>query len=137
MVRNADRVPAFAEIAHAPLAVVAGAAVQRRIDSDAVADGKACNVLADRRHFATELVPDDNGVDRRRKLAVDDMNVGAADAAGAYANDHVVWPRLRLGNIDDPHRAGFVDHDRFHQVPPAHAPGSKHSANGYRSSTRS
>src|SRR5215212_8241354 len=118
MVGDANCVPPLAEIAHPPLTEVAGATVQCGIDANSVTNRKPSDVLANRRHFAAKLVPDDDGIDGRRKFAVDDVYIGTADAAGADADDHVVWPRPGLRNIDDSERTRFVDHDRLHEVPP-------------------
>jgi hypothetical protein len=115
---NADRVPSLAQIPHAALAEVASATIQCRIDSDSVSQRNPCDILSDRRHFATKLVTDDDRIDRRRKLAIDDVNISAADAAGAYADDDLIWPRLRIREIDDAYRSGLIDHNRFHYVPP-------------------
>ena len=77
---DADGVPTLAQVAHAALAVVAGATVEGRIDTDAITNRDACDVGAYGNDFATELVTDDDGVDGGRKLAVDDVNVGAANS---------------------------------------------------------
>jgi hypothetical protein len=115
---DADRVPSLAQVPHSPLAVIAGATVQGRIDPDPVANGKRRYVLTDGRNLAPELVPNDDRVDGRRKLAIDDMDVGAADATGADANDNFVWSGDRFRDIDNPDLPGLVDHDCFHQFPP-------------------
>src|SRR5215207_9446397 len=87
---DTNRAPALAEISHSALAVVASTAIQRRVDSDAVADRKSLDVLADRRHLATEFVADDDGIDSRRELAVDDMDVSPTDTARADSQNNVV-----------------------------------------------
>ena len=47
-------------------------------------------------------------------------------------SDDVVGSRFGLGDVDDLHLAGFVDHDRFHDVPPMRALGYELSAISYR-----
>src|SRR5215204_5672928 len=116
MVRDANRIPPFAEIAHPALAVVARTTVQGGIDANPVANCEPFDVLADCCDFTTELVADDNGVNGLRELTIDDVNVGSADSTGPNAHHDVIWPRLWLGNIDDPQRTRFVDHDRLHQI---------------------
>ena len=58
------------------------------IEHVAAEDGAdADDPLAPGGHRAAELVADTDRVRRRRELAVDDVNVGAAEAAGASAYD--------------------------------------------------
>ena len=114
MMADADRVPALAEVALAALAEVALAAVQRRVDPDAIADLDADDLIADINDRAAELVPDDDRVAGRRELAIDDVDIGAADAAGADLDDDVLRPGHRLRHILNPDHAGLFDYDRFH-----------------------
>jgi hypothetical protein len=123
MMADANRVPSLAEISHPALAVVAGAAIQRGIDPDAIADRNVFDILADRRHLAAEFMADDDGIDRRREFTVDDMDVGPADAAGANLEDNFVRSRFRFGDVDDSYFAGLVDHDCFRDAPPMRATG--------------
>src|SRR3954451_25380512 len=58
VVCDTNRFPALTEISHSALAVIAGAAVQGGINSDAIADRNSLDVLTDPRHFATEFVTD-------------------------------------------------------------------------------
>ena len=52
---------------------------------------------------------------RLRQLAVDDVEVGAADAAGRHAQQDLARPRLRRRNLLEPQRlAGRVKHHRAH-----------------------
>jgi hypothetical protein len=118
VVGDADGVPAFAEVAHAALTVVAGAAVEGRVDADAVADFEAGDVLSDSGHFAAELVANDDGVDGGWELAVDDVDIGAADTAGADLEDDVVGAGGGGGYVSDADGAGFIDYYGFHGGPP-------------------
>ena len=71
--RDADRGPALAQVAPAAPAVVALAAVQRRVDRDLVADPQLRDVRTDRDDLAGELVPrarsGASGRTRRRRCA--------------------------------------------------------------------
>jgi hypothetical protein len=50
-----------------------------------------------------------------RKLAVDDVEVGPADAAGRHAQQKLAGAGLRHRNVVDPQRlAGRVKHHRAH-----------------------
>jgi hypothetical protein len=73
-------------------------------------------------------VADDDGIDGRRELAVDDVDVSATDAAGADSQNNVVRAWFRFGDVDDSHLAGLIDHDRFHDVTPELARGYRPQA---------
>src|SRR5205814_1974622 len=65
---------------------------------------------------ADDLVPDDERELRVRKLAVDDVQVGPADPAGADANKELAGRGLRPGELagDEPRTRRLEDH-RPHQ----------------------
>jgi hypothetical protein len=73
-------------------------AVQRRVDSDLVAHPHLGDVRADGDHLAGELVPRHHR-QRRRELAVRDVQVGAADAAAGDGEDHLARRRLRIRHV--------------------------------------
>jgi hypothetical protein len=83
----------------------------------------SCDILADGRHFAAEFMTDDDGIDSRWEFTVDDVDVGSADATGANLDNDIIRSGLRHWDVDDPHCAGLVDHDRFHYAPPMQALG--------------
>src|SRR3954465_6830262 len=84
---HAQRVEVLAEVAPAAAAEVAVPAEQRRLDRDDVTDAHAGHVAPDRDPLAGELVAGDDRIARRRELAVDDVQVGAADPAGVGRDD--------------------------------------------------
>src|SRR5581483_4654309 len=66
---------------------------------------------------ADNLVPGDDGKLRIRQLAIDDMEIGPAHAAGGHAYEHLARSRLALGDV--PHlqrRAGPLEYHRFHRT---------------------
>ena len=81
----------FTEILLAGPAVFADAAgtVQPR-NSDAVADAQKAGLAADRFDNPHDLMARDHGRFTRRQLALDDVQVGAADTAGGDADEHLI-----------------------------------------------
>ncbi|HEY3549892.1 MAG TPA: hypothetical protein VGK69_02410 [Gaiellaceae bacterium] len=52
---------------------------------------------------------------RPRQLAVDDVEIGAADAAGGYLQQHLTRLRHRIRHLLEPQRlARCVEHHRAH-----------------------
>ena len=58
-------------------------------DADACADGEFRSVAADSADLADDLVAGDDGGRERRQIALDDVQVGAADSAGDDAEQDV------------------------------------------------
>ena len=86
-----------AEVLPAPAAVAAPAAgVAQPGHADAVADPEFFDPRAHRGHGADDLVADDQGQFGLGEFAVDDVQVGAADAAGVDPDEHL----LRAGRGD-------------------------------------
>ena len=73
-------------------AVVALVAVERRVDRHPLPDAQLGHVGPDRRDGAGELVAG-NDRQRRRELALEDVQVGAADPAGGHLDDDVARAR--------------------------------------------
>src|SRR5262249_31911927 len=114
IVGDADRVPPLAEVAHPPLTEVALAAIEGGIDADPVADRDADDAFADIHDLAAEFVADDDRVFHRRKLARDDVDVGAADAAGVDLQENLTRPGGRVRNLLDLDIPRLVDDDGKH-----------------------
>jgi hypothetical protein len=53
------------------------------------------------RHFADNLVPRDDARMKRREIAFDDVEVGAANSASNYLDYNMSWLQFRPGNIFD------------------------------------
>ena len=66
-------------------------------NADTLADVQVLDAGADRIDPANDLMARDNRNVRVGQFAVDDMPVGAADAAGTYLNPYLAWPGLPLG----------------------------------------
>jgi DUF177 domain-containing protein len=65
---------------------------------------------------ADDLVPGDDRQPRAGDLAVEDVQVGPADAAGVDANEHLARSRLGVGNLREPERpAGGIEQDGTHR----------------------
>src|SRR5262245_61507178 len=85
-----------AEILVAGMAEAALAArVAEPWDADAIADREVRHAVADDLHRADNLMARDDWHVRRRQLAVDDVEVGAADAAGPNADENLARQRHR------------------------------------------
>ena len=76
-------------------------AEQRRVDGDVVADGQGLDAGADGDDLARELVAGHDRVGGGRKRAVGNVDVGAAHAAGADADDDLLGPWLGVGSLRD------------------------------------
>ena len=82
-------------------------------------------------HLADDLVPRDDRVAERRQLAVGDVEVGPADAAGQDAEQHVVRAGLRRGPFArDQWCAGTLHHHGQHARTSFHRPHLTSSAWG-------
>ena len=66
-------------------------------NADTLADVQVLDAGADRIDPANDLMARDNRNVRVGQFAVDDMQVGAADAAGTHLNPYLAWPGLPLG----------------------------------------
>ena len=98
---HADGIKAGAELFFADAAVVARTAVAVGINGDMVAHAQPCDLRADGGDRAGELVAQH---DRRRHrggalVAVVDMDVRAADAAGGYPDEHLVRGKGMLRHV--------------------------------------
>ena len=111
-----DRVRA--EVPPAGHAVAAAAADDVPLAADDVARVEVAHVRADLDDLADELVPDhERHRDRLLRPGVPrvDVQVGAADAGLAHADQDVVDPDLRLGHVLEPEpRLGLRFDERFH-----------------------
>ena len=86
-------------------------------DADPLALGEALDSFAQCRHDADRLVPRDDGIAHRRQIAVDHMQVGAADPAGMDPDQHLPRPRLRPRPLfQNKALAGPVQNHRAHEV---------------------
>ena len=83
--------------------------------ADPVADRRAFGALAERVDHADDLMPEDEGQDRFGEVAVDDMEVGAADPADMDAEPHLARARLGVGQLGGAQRRSrTVQHHRAH-----------------------
>jgi hypothetical protein len=89
--------------------------VEGRIDRDLVADADPVgrHLRPDRDDLAGELVPRDHR-QRRRELAVEDVQVGPADPAAGNPHDDVLGARRRVGHLGDLDLARLLDDDSPH-----------------------
>ena len=82
---------ALAQVLLAKLAVTAGpAGLGEPGDADPVTGAKGRDRAAGVDHAPDDFVPGRHRVDGLRQLAVDEMQVGAADAAGAHLDENLV-----------------------------------------------
>ena len=85
--------------------MAAEAADDVALAGDEIAGSEVADVGADRDDLADELVADDEPrLDRVLSPLVPrvDMEVGAADAGSQHPDEHLAWPRLRLGHVLQP-----------------------------------
>ncbi len=111
---NANRAEVLAEIDAAILAVRATSAGDVGIAGDAIAEAKAFDPFAYRLDNAGKLMAKRN---RRvgRELALQDVPVGAADAAGFDPHQQVARAGHRLFDVMRRQAANCVKADRFHR----------------------
>ena len=91
---------ALAEVlaARAAVAALAAGPAQPR-DPDPVAGREALRPLPRLDHLADDLVAEDQRQLRLGELAVDDVQVGAADAAGDHPDESLPGPGLGIGQL--------------------------------------
>ena len=83
--------------------------------ADAVADGEALRALAEARHPAHDLMPEDEGQFGLRKLAVENVEIGAAHAASRNLDEDLAGSGCRDFHFRGPKRLpGRVQHHRLH-----------------------
>jgi hypothetical protein len=94
-------------------------------DADPLADLQAPHGGADRIDPADDLVPGNHRHLRVRQLAVNDVQVRAADAARQHPDADLVRRRLRIRQLR-PHQRGTqsVEHHRLHGADPSRRSGS-------------
>jgi len=99
--RNAEHLAAIAEV-HLP-SETAGAfsAINRRIESDAVARLKIAHLFADSFNNSGSLVAHHDGRNTAPGRAVITVNIAAADSTGGYANEKFVKAESWDRNISD------------------------------------
>src|SRR6185312_11597782 len=98
IVSGVDR--SVAEILAARTAVRArtiGAAEPR--DADALSHERGVDAVAGSRNFADHLMAGDDRIAVRRQLFIDDMQIGAADAAGPHPQQYLTLAGLRRLDI--------------------------------------
>ena len=115
--RDADRVPVQAVVALVTLAEEAVPAEDARVDGHAVADLEVVDAGADLCDLAGQLVAADQRV-RREEVAVEDVLIGAADAARGDADEDLVRPRLGSGHVAHLDRADGLIERCFHFTAP-------------------
>src|SRR4029453_9856136 len=113
-----DRLVVEAEVLPAGLAELALAIGQVRVDGDEVADPEGLDLAAGGDDLAAELVAGDDRVADRRQLAVEDVEVGAADAAGVDPDEDLARPGGRVVDPLDADLAWPLDHHRIHFTAP-------------------
>jgi hypothetical protein len=88
-------------------------AVQGRVDGNVGADRELVDRRADRGDHAGELVPGHDR-QRRRELAVEDVQVRTAQAARRHGHHGLARRRRRVVNGRDLDHAGRADHGGSH-----------------------
>ena len=93
----------------ARLALPAGPARDRGDHLNAVPGGPAWDRSAGADHLAGDLMAKHPWRAQPVVPVLDRLAVGAADGAIAHADHHVAWPRLRIGDLLDPHIPRLVE----------------------------
>ena len=112
--RVPDGVPVLAEVPLAHAAEPTVPAIQRRVDRDARPFRKSRDARTKCYDLAGELVAGDDGVGCRRELAVGDVQVRAADAAGPDLDHDLTPPRRRVVYGATPDIPGLLYDRRFY-----------------------
>ena len=87
--------------------------------ADAVAHGKAADAFAEFVHHADDFVPQNQGAFVQRQVALGNVNVGAADAAGHHLDADFACPGMGFGHFDHAQGA-FLDGGLFFEQPGFH-----------------
>jgi hypothetical protein len=96
-------------------AVAAG--VSEPADADALSAPEAGDAVAERVYVRHDLMAGNNGGAARRQIAVDDMQVGAANGAGSDLQQKLPWPRLwNLPILQLQRVAGRFQNHRSHGI---------------------
>jgi hypothetical protein len=82
-------------------------------NADAFAFERRCDAVTQLGYVADDLVTGNDGFAVRRQFCVDDVQIGAADAAGAHAHEHFSGLGTRPLRL-------FALHDAARIVRPAH-----------------
>ena len=91
-------------------------------DADALTRGEALAALD---HARDDLMAGHERQPGLRELPVDDVEIGAADAAGGDLEEHLAGLRLRLGDVLEAQRLALpVEHHRAHGLTVAPGVGS-------------
>ena len=113
---NAYDAALCAEVVHPVGAEPAVAAVFGGIKGDAVAHGPALHGFAQLRNGAAGFVAHDQRRDAPPVLTAAAVHIAAADGAGLYLHQHLVWCRFRAGNIPVFKGMRCGEHQCFHHV---------------------
>ena len=88
---------------------IAGPARHHGIDDDPVAGGETGHVWADLLDLAGELVPDDARIAGEGVRSMQDVDVRAADAGAAHADEHLATLWRRAGMLGHGERVRPLD----------------------------
>jgi hypothetical protein len=99
-----------AEILMIVLALKAApAGVRKPSCADALADGETRHASADSIDAADDFVPGDERINDSLEFAVNDMKIGAANAARADADADLTLARFEIAECDALKRSAFAD----------------------------
>ena len=116
--RDPDAVPVLTKVEAAGPTLPARPVVKRGIHRDEVTDLDVADIAADRHDLTAELVAGNDRVARRGKLAPDDVDVGAADAARLDLEHRVAWAWRGVLHLLDGDLVRLLDHHRLHLTAP-------------------
>ena len=111
---NAEHLQLSADIGPADRARIAAAAANHGIDHHAGADARR-DAVAYGIDLAEELVSDDARIARERVAAVQDVNVGAANAGALHADANFACGGFGHRTLLDCQAAGSFDHETLHR----------------------
>lgn len=112
--RNAKHTAVFAKVHLATLAEPAFAAINRRVEGNAVAFTPTGDTAAHFRNDAGGFVAHDDRRNPPAGTSVHSMHVAAADAAGAHANQNFIGRQSRRRKILNGEAAIFFEDESLH-----------------------
>ncbi len=113
---DADYLQIVADVAPTHCAGVAMATTDDRIDNDHFADPRCIDAGADGIDLPYEFVADHPGIDDKWILAMENVNIRAANSGEPNADADLACFRLWLRPLAHGHLVGLLDNDTQHRV---------------------
>jgi hypothetical protein len=111
-----DRVEILTKVVTTQLTEIAPATEERGVHREEVAGRDVLHIGADRDRLPAELVARDYGIASGGEIPFQDVDVGAADAAGLHLHDNVARARGRVVDSLNGNLMRLFDYDSLHVI---------------------